>query len=150
MKDCIFCKIIKDEIPSKKIYEDDIVKVIMNINPEQNGDLLILLKRHAENFTKLTDEEKRKIEDLINEWIEDGLTVTNTEMKKEDAVATGAEAMFIERYPDIVTVYTIGDVSKEICMGPHVENTKVLGHFKIQKEEASSAGIRRIKAVLIN
>ncbi len=99
---------------------------------------------------KLTDEEKRKIEDLINEWIEDGLTVTNTEMKKEDAVATGAEAMFIERYPDIVTVYTIGDVSKEICMGPHVENTKVLGHFKIQKEEASSAGIRRIKAVLIN
>lgn len=99
---------------------------------------------------KLTDEEKRKIEDLINEWIEDGLTVTNTEMKKEDAVATGAEAMFIERYPDTVTVYTIGDVSKEICMGPHVENTKVLGHFKIQKEEASSAGIRRIKAILIN
>ncbi len=99
---------------------------------------------------KLTDEEKKKIEDLINEWIEDGLTVTNTEMNKEEAVATGAEAMFIERYPDIVTVYTIGDVSKEICMGPHVENTKVLGHFKIQKEEASSAGIRRIKAVLIN
>ena len=99
---------------------------------------------------KLTDEEKKKIEDLINEWIEEGLNVTNTEMKKEDAVATGAEAMFIERYPDTVTVYTIGDVSKEICMGPHVENTKVLGHFKIQKEEASSAGIRRIKAILIN
>lgn len=99
---------------------------------------------------KLTDEEKKKIEDLINEWIEDSLTVTSTEMKKEDAVATGAEAMFIERYPDTVTVYTIGDVSKEICMGPHVENTKVLGHFKIQKEEASSAGVRRIKAVLIN
>ena len=99
---------------------------------------------------KLTDEEKKKIEDLINKWIEDSLTVTSTEMKKEDAVATGAEAMFIERYPDTVTVYTIGDVSKEICMGPHVENTKVLGHFKIQKEEASSAGVRRIKAVLIN
>ena len=99
---------------------------------------------------KLTEEEKKQIEDLINKWIEEGLTVTNTEMKKEEAVATGAEAMFIERYPDIVTVYTIGDVSKEICMGPHVENTKVLGHFKIQKEEASSAGIRRIKAVLID
>lgn len=99
---------------------------------------------------KLTDEEKKKIEDLINKWIEDGLVVTNTEMKKEEAVATGAEAMFIERYPDIVTVYTIGDVSKEICMGPHVENTKVLGRFKIQKEEASSAGVRRIKAILIN
>ena len=97
---------------------------------------------------KLTDEEKTKIENLINKWIDEDLTVTNTEMKKEEAVETGAEAMFLERYPDIVTVYTIGDVSKEICMGPHVKNTKVLGHFKIQKEEASSAGIRRIKAVL--
>ena len=57
--------------------------------------------------------------------------------------------MFIERYPDIVTVYTIGDgISKELCGGPHVKNTSELGHFKIQKEEASSAGIRRIKAIL--
>ncbi len=57
MKDCIFCKIINGDIPSKKIYEDDVVKVIMNINPEENGDLLVILKRHAENFTKLKDEE---------------------------------------------------------------------------------------------
>ena len=69
MKDCIFCKIIKDEIPSKKIYEDDIVKVIMNINPEQNGDLLILLKRHAENFTKLTDEENVHINKILKSFI---------------------------------------------------------------------------------
>lgn len=97
---------------------------------------------------KMTEEEKKAVEDLVNKWIEEGLTVTKAEMNKNDAVAEGAEAMFIERYPDMVTVYTIGDISKEICMGPHVENTKVLGHFKIQKEEASSAGVRRIKAIL--
>ena len=70
-------------------------------------------------------------------------------MKKEDAVKSGAEHQFIERYPDEVSVYSIGTVSKEICTGPHVENTSVLGKFKIKKEEASSSGVRRIKAVLI-
>jgi alanyl-tRNA synthetase len=69
-------------------------------------------------------------------------------MNKNDAAAKGAEHEFLERYPDIVKVYTIGDVSMEICGGPHVEHTGVLGHFKIKKEEASSAGIRRIKAIL--
>ena len=70
------------------------------------------------------------------------------EMKKEDAVKSGAECMFIEKYPEIVTVYSIGDVSKELCGGPHVSNTSEIGKFKIKKEEASSAGIRRIKAVI--
>ena len=97
---------------------------------------------------KLTPEEIQNTEDLVNKWIKDSLPVTIKEMPKEEAVKTGAEAMFIERYPDIVTVYSIGDVSKEICMGPHVENTNVLGEFKIVKEESSSAGVRRIKAVL--
>ena len=98
---------------------------------------------------KLTDEEKQKVEDLVNEWIAQGLDVKVEEMSKDEAVASGAECMFIEKYPDIVTVYTIGDnVSKELCGGPHVKNTKELGHFKIKKEEASSAGIRRIKAIL--
>ena len=70
-------------------------------------------------------------------------------MSKEEAIASGAECMFIEKYPDVVTVYTIGDnVSKELCGGPHVKNTSELGHFKITKEEASSAGVRRIKAIL--
>ena len=69
-------------------------------------------------------------------------------MNKNDAVASGAECMFIEKYPDIVTVYTIGNISKELCGGPHVKNTSELGHFRIKKEEASAAGIRRIKAVL--
>ena len=97
---------------------------------------------------KLTDEEKQKVEDLINEWIKQDLSVKVETMKKEDAVKSGAECMFIEKYPDEVTVYTIGDVSKEICGGPHVKHTGELGHFRIKKEEASSAGVRRIKAIL--
>ena len=97
---------------------------------------------------KLSDEEKKKVEDLVNKWINDGLDVTVKEMTKEDAIKSGAECMFIEKYPDIVTVYSIGNVSHELCGGPHVKNTSELGHFKIIKEEASSAGIRRIKAVL--
>lgn len=102
---------------------------------------------------KLTDEEKEVAEKLVNEWIEAGLDVTVEEMPKEQAIATGAECMFIEKYPDVVTVYSIGNdaygiVSKELCGGPHVKNTNELGHFKIKKEEASSAGVRRIKAIL--
>ena len=98
---------------------------------------------------KLTPEEKKEVEDLVNKWIQEGLPVTKEEMKKEDAIKSGAECMFIEKYPDIVTVYTIGDISKELCGGPHVSNTKELGRFKIKKEESSSSGVRRIKAVLI-
>lgn len=97
---------------------------------------------------KLTDEEKKKTEDLVNQWITEGLDVTCETMPKKDAIASGAECMFIEKYPEEVTVYTIGNVSKELCGGPHVQNTKELGHFKIKKEEASSAGVRRIKAIL--
>ncbi|MBD9106295.1 alanine--tRNA ligase [bacterium] len=98
---------------------------------------------------KLSDEEKIETENLVNKWIQEGLDVSFQEMTKEDAIKSGAECMFIEKYPDIVTVYTIGDnVSKELCGGPHVKNTSLLGHFKIIKEEASSAGVRRIKAIL--
>lgn len=97
---------------------------------------------------KLTDEEKQKVEDLVNEWIKQEIPVTVEEMSKQEAIDSGAECMFIEKYPDIVTVYSIGNVSKELCGGPHVQNTKELGHFKIKKEEASSAGVRRIKAIL--
>lgn len=97
---------------------------------------------------KLTDEEKQKTEELVNNWIKQGLDVTVEEMSKEDAIKSGAECMFIEKYPDIVTVYSIGDVSKELCGGPHVKNTSEIGTFKINKEEASSAGVRRIKAII--
>jgi len=97
---------------------------------------------------KMTDEEKRQVEDLVNEWINQGIDVEHLEMKKEEAIAQGAEAMFIEKYGDIVSVYKIGDISLELCGGPHVKNTSELGHFKIKKEESSSSGVRRIKAIL--
>ena len=98
--------------------------------------------------SKMTDEEKQKTEDLVNEWIEEAIPVEKLEMKKDEAIAQGAEAMFIEKYGDIVTVYKIGDISLELCGGPHVSNTSELGHFKIKKEESSSSGVRRIKAIL--
>ena len=97
---------------------------------------------------KLTEEEKEKVENLVNKWIDEALDVKCVEMTKEEALASGAECMFIDKYPDIVTVYEIGNVSKELCGGPHVKNTKEIGKFKIVKEEASSAGVRRIKAVI--
>ena len=98
---------------------------------------------------KLTDEEKKAVEELVNKWIQDAIPVTKQEMSKEEAIKSGAECMFIEKYPDIVTVYSIGEVSKELCGGPHVNNTSELGRFKIKKEESSSSGIRRIKAILV-
>ncbi len=98
--------------------------------------------------TKMTDEEKKQAEDLVNEYIKMAIPVEKLEMKKVDALKMGAEAMFIDKYGDIVSVYKIGDVSLELCGGPHVKNTSELGHFKIKKEEASSAGVRRIKAIL--
>lgn len=130
------------------------LKVILGKDVHQKGSN-ITPERMRFDFScdhKLTDDEKKKIEDLVNEWIEQGLDVKCEEMKKEDAIKSGAECMFIEKYPDIVTVYSIGNdketVSKELCGGPHVKNTSELGHFKIKKEEASSAGVRRIKAIL--
>ena len=126
------------------------LKVVINKDVHQKGSN-ITDERMRFDFScdhKLTDEEKKATEDLVNKWIEEGLPVTKKEMSKEEAIKSGAECMFIEKYPDIVTVYSIGDVSKELCGGPHVNNTSELGHFKIKKEEASSAGVRRIKAIL--
>ncbi len=97
---------------------------------------------------KMTDEQKQKTEELVNQYIKQAIPVEKLEMKKEEALSLGAEAMFIDKYGDIVTVYKIGDVSLELCGGPHVDNTSKLGHFKIKKEESSSAGVRRIKAIL--
>ena len=126
------------------------LKIVVNKDVHQKGSN-ITKERMRFDFScdhKLTEEEKQKVEDLVNEWIKQELPVTVEEMKKEEAIASGAECMFIEKYPDIVTVYSIGNVSKELCGGPHVKNTKELGTFKIKKEEASSAGVRRIKAIL--
>ena len=126
------------------------LKIVVNQDVHQKGSN-INAERMRFDFScdhKLTDEEKQRTEELVNKWIKEGLEVTSQEMSKEEAISSGAECMFIERYPDIVTVYRIGNVSKELCGGPHVKNTSELGTFKIKKEEASSAGVRRIKAVL--
>ncbi len=102
---------------------------------------------------KMTDEEKKKVEDIVNEKIEAKLPMQKVVMKKEDAEKTGALHFFGDKYGDEVSVYFIGDsiesaYSKEFCGGPHVTNIGELGTFKIAKEEAVSAGVRRIKAVL--
>ena len=102
---------------------------------------------------KLTDEEKKQVEDQVNEWIKADLPVVFAEYDKDFAKnELKAHGSFWDRYPDKVKVYTIGDekapASREVCGGPHVEHTGVLGHFKIQKDESSSASVRRIKAIL--
>jgi alanyl-tRNA synthetase len=102
---------------------------------------------------KMTDEQKSKVEKIVNEKIAAALPVKMVEMPKSEALQTGAIHLFADKYGDTVSIYYIGDDletawSKEFCGGPHVENTNELGTFKIKKEEASSAGVRRIKAVL--
>lgn len=98
---------------------------------------------------KLSEEQLRQVEELVNQQIQRGLNVTREEMSLEEALERGALAFFDERYnPEKVSVYSIGDFSKEVCAGPHVQNTKKMGRFKIIKEEAVSAGTRRIRAIL--
>ena len=126
------------------------LKIVVNKDVHQKGSN-ITDERMRFDFScdhKLTDEEKFQVEALVNKWICEGYEVISQEMSKTEAISSGAECMFIEKYPDIVTVYSIGDFSKELCGGPHVTNTSEIGKFKIVKEEASSAGVRRIKAVI--
>jgi alanyl-tRNA synthetase len=125
----------------KKVLGDHVHQKGSNITVER-------MRFDFSHNSKMTDEEKQKTEDLVNEYIQMAIPVEKLEMQKEEALNLGAEAMFINKYGDIVTVYKIGDVSIELCGGPHVHNTSELGHFKIKKEEASSAGVRRIKAIL--
>ena len=126
------------------------LKVVLGDHVHQKGSN-ITAERMRFDFShgaKMTDEEKKRAEDLVNEYIAQDIPVEKLEMKKDEAIGMGAEAMFIDKYGDIVTVYKIGDVSIELCGGPHVNRTGELGHFKIIKEEASSSGVRRIKAIL--
>lgn len=97
---------------------------------------------------RMTPEQIKQVEDIVNEQIKRDLNVVSEEMPLEEAKKSGAIGLFENKYGDTVKVYTIGDFSKEICGGPHVKHTGELGHFKIKKEESSSAGIRRIKAIL--
>mgnify|MGYP000249295337 CR=1 FL=1 len=102
---------------------------------------------------KMTDEQKSEVEKLVNEWITQNLPMQRVEMPREQAETIGAEMEFGVKYPDMVSVYFVGSdidhaISKEFCGGPHIEHTGLIGTFKIQKEEASSSGVRRIKATI--
>lgn len=131
----------------QKIVNPKIKQKGSNITPER-------LRMDFTFDRKLTEEEKQKVEDLVNEKIKEGLDVERKEMPLEEAKKLGAEMEFGAKYPEIVSVYFVKEkdntfFSKEFCAGPHVKNTAELGHFKIQKEEASSQGVRRIKAILL-
>jgi len=123
------------------LHDNNISQKGSNITPER--------LRFDFNFPrKLTDEEIKKIEDWVNKIINENLPVKKEEMSLDKALKLGARGEFGAKYPGIVSVYKIGNISKEICAGPHVKNTKEIGKFKIIKEESSSAGIRRIKAII--
>ena len=127
------------------------LRTVLGDHVKQSGSN-ITEERLRFDFThpqKMTKEEIQKVEDLVNEQIKRDLPVTCEEMSYEDAKNSGAIGLFTDKYGDRVKVYTIGDFSKEICGGPHVTHTGDMGTFKIKKEESSSSGVRRIKAVLI-
>ena len=127
------------------------LKTVLGDHVKQSGSN-ITEERLRFDFThpqKMTKEEIQKVEDLVNEQIKRDLKVKCEEMTYEDAKKSGAIGLFTDKYGEKVKVYTIGDFSKEICGGPHVTHTGDMGTFKIKKEESSSSGIRRIKAVLI-
>ncbi len=129
----------------RKVLGEHVAQKGSNINEKR-------LRFDFSHPQKLTPEERAQVEDYVNKAIEADLPVSYTEMTVEEAKKQGAIGLFTHKYGEKVKVYTIGEgnnvVSKEICGGPHVDRTGVLGHFKIKKEESSSAGVRRIKAVL--
>ena len=125
----------------RKVLGSEVLQKGSNITPER-------LRLDFSFSRKLTDEEIRQVESLVNEQIKKSLNVTIEQKSPSQALKEGALGVFGDKYGEKVSVYTIGNFSKEICTGPHVKNTKELGHLKILKEEASSAGVRRIKAVL--
>ena len=126
------------------------LQIVLGEHAKQNGSN-ITVERLRFDFThpeKMTPEQIKQVEDIVNEQIKRDLKVTCEEMTLEEARKSGATGLFENKYGERVKVYTIGDFSKEICGGPHVTHTGELGHFKIIKEESSSAGVRRIKAIL--
>ncbi len=123
------------------LKDNNIIQRGSNINPER-------LRLDYSFNRALTLEEIKKIEGLVNEEIKKSQDVIREEMSPQEAKKIGASGIFDSKYGERVSVYTIGNFSKEICAGPHVKNTKEIGHFRIIKEESSSSGVRRIKATV--
>lgn len=126
------------------------LKIVLGDHVEQKGSNITpeRLRFDFSHPEKMTPEQVKKTEDIINEQIHNDLVVTRAEMSVDEAKQKGALGLFEHKYGDKVSVYSVGDFSCEICGGPHVEHTGILGTFKILKEESASAGVRRIKAVL--
>jgi alanyl-tRNA synthetase len=126
------------------------LRTVLGSHVAQKGSNITVerLRFDFSNPQPMTEEQIRKVQDIVNEQIKRDLPVTMEVMTLEQARSGGAIALFGEKYEEKVKVYTIGDFSKEVCGGPHVEHTGVLGKFVIQKEQSSSAGVRRIRAVL--
>ena len=125
----------------RKVLGPEVAQKGSNITPER-------LRFDFSFGRKMTDEEKKEVERLVNEYIQAGAPITCEEMTVAEAKAQGAIGLFESKYGERVKVYTMGEFSKEICGGPHAANTGDLKSFKIKKEEASSAGVRRIKATI--
>lgn len=125
----------------KRMFGDNVTQKGQNITPER-------LRFDFPLDHKMTEEEKEELTKRVNDVINEGIDVKREEMTYDEAKECGAEGIFTDKYGNLVSVYTIGNVSKEICGGPHVKNTKELGIFKIIKEESSSAGVRRLKVIL--
>ena len=126
------------------------LRIVLGDHVKQSGSNITTerLRFDFSHSEKMTPEQLKQVEEIVNEQIKRDLPVISEEMSLENAKKSGAIGLFENKYGNVVKVYTIGDFSKEICGGPHVKHTGELGHFKIKKEESSSAGIRRIKAVL--
>ena len=125
----------------RRVLGDHVVQRGSNITAER-------LRFDFSHPRKMTLEQIKQVEDSVNEQIQKNIPVVRKEMPLSEAQQSGAMGVFGSKYGERVTVYTVGDFSKEICGGPHVENTGKLGNFKIIKEESSSAGVRRVKAIL--
>jgi len=125
----------------REVFGPDIYQKGSNITPER-------LRFDFNYPEKMTPEQLKQVEDIVNQKIQESISVEMKEMAKEEALKVSKTSFDPSKYGDTVKVYSIGDFSIELCGGPHVENTSELGYFKIKKEEASSAGVRRIKAVL--
>jgi alanyl-tRNA synthetase len=126
------------------------LQIVLGDHVKQKGSNITAdrLRFDFSHHSKMTEDELRRVEELVNNAIKRALPVTCETMTLEEAKTRGATALFAGKYGEQVKVYSVGDFSKEVCGGPHVKNTSELGTFKIVKEEASSAGVRRIRAVL--
>ncbi|MDP2664120.1 MAG: alanine--tRNA ligase-related protein, partial [bacterium] len=126
----------------RKVLGDYVKQMGSDITPQR-------LRFDFQHPDKMTETQIREVEDLVNQKIKEDLGVKKEEMSYEEALRSGALAFFKEKYPEKVSVYSLGDFSKEICAGPHVKRTSEIGQIKIIKEESSGAGVRRIRAIIV-